>query len=231
VREGGIVKTETDTLDRRQNLRERWLIKKGEKMEIRLHWKYLKYSIDIETWKSAKTHITTQSDVEKLEQLSEAQSGEDKCDVNFCMMKVEESFVNLHDILHKFFIGWSEEVGKDADADNAFTDLIRTTYDENENETDTEIPDDKGWSIKLAFGKRRNVEARLLAMAIHRFVVCHVLQEWAKIAANGLEDDYVSRMESEANRLREIAYRKEVPQYEEELPYRTQSGTLGNGGA
>lgn len=185
-------------------------------MRIVLKWKYLKYDIDLETWKSAKTYITAGEDEEKLEHISEAQSSDDEWDRNYCIMKVEESLSNIHDILHKFMLTENGDGDGLGDKDSAASDnSFNSGFTSN---------DEQEWALTFAFDGRRNVNARLLALSLHRFVVLYVLQEWAKIANNGMEENYVSRLESEANKLREIAYRKETPYWEEKLPYEETEG-------
>lgn len=75
-------------------------------MEIKLLWKYIKYEVDQETWKSAKVRITGDANAEIL---NEAQTGVDQFDQNYCYRKVEQGLMNLQDILHKFFVSYTPQ--------------------------------------------------------------------------------------------------------------------------
>ena len=73
-------------------------------MIIKLLWKYIKYEVDQETWKGAKVRITGDANADVL---NEAQTGVDAFDRNYCYRKIEQGLMNLQDVLHKFFVGFT----------------------------------------------------------------------------------------------------------------------------
>lgn len=221
-------------------------------MEIKLGWKYIKYEIDQETWKSAKVRITGDANAEVL---NEAQTGIDQFDVNYCYRKVEQGLMNLQDILHKFFVGYRQEkeapftIGDKVKVVNGGSTVygiivsIMPSPPPITDKTYTVQPDTGGsritvvgtgnmtyaeesgnntldnqstyWLLDLVFDGRRNVDADLLASELHKYVVYNVLQEWAKMTLPNMAEEYKKRTQEEADRIKAICYRKEVPELDD----------------
>lgn len=177
-------------------------------MDITLLWTNLKYDIDQETWKAAKCHITEDS---LAEVLNEAQTGIDTFDEHYCKRKIEQALMGLQDILHRFFVKYEHGTGTSDTAEGTPADDddrgdLNTATADNELEAD-----DTEWVITLEFDGRRNINAKLLATELHKYVVLYVLQEWSKMALPVMEQNYMQRMTLEENRIKRIAYRKEPP--------------------
>lgn len=185
-------------------------------MNITLYWRYLKYDIDQETWKAAKCHIT---DDALAEVLNEAQTGIDSFDHDFCQRKIEQALMGLQDSLHRFFLSYKRSSEPDPITEAVTETTVETVANRDEDGlgskndagADDTLQRDQSWTIELQFDGRRNVNAKLLASELHKYVVLYVLQEWAKMALPVMEQNYVQRMILEEQRIKRIAYRKEPP--------------------
>lgn len=156
------------------------------------------------------------------EVLNEAQTGIDTFDEHYCKRKIEQALMGLQDMLHRFFVSY----------EHGSIDKAEVDYIDGEREPDAQSVDDydgmgskndgitaddeleistEGWTIDLQFDGRRNVNAKLLASELHKYVVLYVLQEWSKMALPVMEQNYVQRMVLEEQRIKRIAYRKEPP--------------------
>lgn len=186
-------------------------------MTITLKWPYIKYDVDQETWKTAKCHIT---DPALAESQNEAQTGIDTFDIHYCKRKIEQALMNLQDLLHKFFVSYTHthyapdgEGGTDPVyvTDPTSPDADGMGSDDSEDADDSLLADDEDWQINLSFDGRRNINAKLLASVLHKYVVLYILQEWAKMALPTMEQNYIQRGQLEEVRIKQICYRKEAP--------------------
>ena len=165
-------------------------------MDITLKWAWLKYDIDQETQKTAKCLIT---DDPTGERTTEAQTANDQFDMDYCKRKITESCMKLQDVLHTFFTDIKVY-------DNSDTEVLM-------NADDSLLHTATKWVITLDnFGSRRNVNSTLMANELHQYVVLYVLQEWCKMTHPTMEKNYHERLVNEELRVKNIAYRKEVPQ-------------------
>lgn len=163
-------------------------------MDITLKWAWLKYDIDQETQKAAKCLITNDPSGELT---MEAQTADDQFDMDYCKRKITEGCMKLQDALHAFFTGIKVYNGN--------TEITIAA-------DDTLLHDADKWVITLDnFGTRRNVGETLLANELHQYIVLYVLQEWCKMTHPTMEKNYYERLVAEELRVKNIAYRKEVP--------------------
>lgn len=158
-------------------------------MKITLEWEYLKYDIDSETWKSAKSRITEPA---MAEIKSEAQTGGDPLDMDYCVRKIEQGMSKIAELSHKFII---------PDKTNA-TNVL------------TDIEGNPRFEILIEVSERNSLNSHLLASTIHNYVVLNVLHEWAKMMLPSMEQTYANRMTDERNNIMRIIYRKEPPKLE-----------------
>lgn len=152
-------------------------------MLITLKWKFIKYEIDFETWKAAKTRITDNPELQ-----SEAQAGLDREDANFCQLKIKEAVAHLNDMLHRFVNFSNRTAGNDA-----ITGL------------------DKQWQFDLTFNGRRSINPDSLASEMHHYVAYYVLREWSKLALPDMHQAYDARCVEERERITTLVYRKDAP--------------------
>jgi hypothetical protein len=152
-------------------------------MDIVLQWKYLKYDIDQETWKCGNCQITS----ENAEVRSEAQTGEDSFDRNYCQRKIDEGVGRVRNILHKFCRDYGE-------------------YGEDSLETDK-----TSWHLQLEMDGRRSVGSHDVASAVHRYIVMYVLSEWTKMALPSMSEAYMGKLSDSEVYLRRITWRKNEP--------------------
>lgn len=99
-------------------------------MEVKLYWQSIKNEIDAETWKSARCYITE----DKAEERSEAQTGVENLDINYCYRKIEEGISSIQEVCHKFMVGFSrnkEKAYKYASPDVKVGDVIMEKTDTN----------------------------------------------------------------------------------------------------
>ena len=164
---------------------------------LTLYWKDIKYGIDQETWKAAKVQMAGDANAEAR---NDAQTGGNSFDVNYCRRKVEEGLMNLQNALHDFFVGYKSGTGKEA------TSAVEAT-DNTLDQTSTV------WQIELSLDDRRNVNEKLLAVEMNKYLVLNVCQEWAKMAMPAMVTQYMDRLLVEENRIKAICYRKEAPDY------------------
>lgn len=73
----------------------------------------------------------------------------------------------------------------------------------------------KYWIVELDFDGRRNVDGSLLSSELHKYLVYNVLQEWAKMTLPNMAEEYKKRTQEEADRIKAICYRKEVPEWDD----------------
>ena len=163
-------------------------------MDITLKWDWLKYDIDQETQKSGKCLITNDPSGELT---MESQTVDDQFDMDYCKRKITEGCMKLQDALHKFFTSFK-------------------VYNGNEEipigDDDTLLHEATKWVVTLDnFGSRRKVNSTLMANEMHQYMSLYVLQEWCKMTNPTMEKNYYDRFINEELRLKNIAYRKEVP--------------------
>lgn len=173
--------------------------------KIKLYWSRLKYDIDQETYKAAKVQITGD---ENAELRNEAQTGMDTFDAHYCKRKIEEGILNLQHSMHKFFVSVTRDEDDKQTEDEEQTEVASVETSEASNKIDL---DNTTWTLEFDFDARRAVNESGLAVAIHRYIVLNILQEWTKIAMPAMESNYLQRLLAEENRIKSIAYRKEAP--------------------
>lgn len=161
-------------------------------MDITIYRNQLKLDADIETRKAGMFQIAK----DRPEELNEAQMGMEESDLSYFERQCQQGVDDLLTVLHRFVTGCTGETPMGEAGNN-------------------KLENTKQWVISLSFDSRRNVIARALAGACHRFVLMTALHAWAVMTMPAMAEQYMARRNDAAAAIREMIYRKEPPTLQE----------------
>lgn len=158
-------------------------------MTIILYQDQLKYDVDTETRKSGFFQV----DHTYQEAMNEAQMGDEDSDNDYFKRRCQQGVDSLIGVLHKFFTSCNDK-----------------TTDETKTGSNT-LPSSNSWEIVLEFDGRRSVQEVSLASMCHKYVVYHILYNWAVMTMPNLVQTYANQRDAVRLRIQKMVYRKEPP--------------------
>ena len=153
-------------------------------MDITIYRNQLKLDADLETRKASMFQISK----DRPEELNEAQIGMEESDLSYFERQCQQGVDDLLTVLHRFVTGCTGEKPMGEAGDN-------------------KLENTKQWVISLSFDSRRNVIARALAGACHRFVLMTALHAWAVMTMPAMAEQYLARRNDAAAGFWELLYR------------------------
>ena len=186
-------------------------------MKITIKKDRLRLDVATETRKAGMMQVASDMQEERLE----AQLGGEFSDEAYFSRRCQQGVSALTDLLHKYITSIDYEYHTTTGEGAIWSDAPRANQGDNALEySGINVIDDSTaeeddvvmqWVFTLSVDSRRSTMPVSLADMCHKFIVYHIMYEWAVMALPSLASEYKEQQEAAKLEIQRYVYRKELP--------------------